>query len=81
MPPVLPWSSRFSRFLIRQTAMPYTGPRPKEASRAGTSDTSIFTKLGMSAGRLKSKNISTVATAESMAVSVSLRNLELFCMR
>ena len=53
--------------------MPYTGPRLKDASSAGSSDTSILTKEGMSIGSGKSSIISTQPTAASMAVTVSLR--------
>ena len=54
--------------------MPLTGPRLYAASRAGSSDTSSLMKLG-TMGMLKSRNISTVATAASMAVTLSLRVL------
>ena len=59
--------------MIRATRMPYTGPRAKAPRSSGRSEKSIWTKDGMIMGRGKSMNISTKATADSMAVTVSLR--------
>ena len=62
---------------MRQTATPLSGPSANDAISAGSSDRSSLMKLGMS-GTETLMYISTVATAPSMAVIVSLRteNLE-----
>ena len=49
-------------FFRKHTATPLAGPMEKAAIRAGSSEKSSLTKLGMT-GRLKLRNISTVATA------------------
>ena len=75
-PPVVE-KKRLIRFLMRQTATPLSGPSANDAISAGSSDRSNLMKLGMS-GTETLMYISTVATAPSMAVIVSLRteNLE-----
>ena len=65
-------------FLIRHTTTPLTGPRAKEAIRAGSSEKSSLMKLGMM-GTVKLKNISTVATAPKMAVMAIFRAASFFC--
>ena len=70
---------RFTRFLIKHTTTPLTGPMEKAAIRAGSSEKSSLIKLGMM-GRLKLMNISTVATALKMAVMAIFRTLTFFCM-
>ena len=67
-------NSRLTRFLTRQTVAPLRGPNANAASSAGSSEKSSLMKLGIS-GTLKLMNISTVATAPSMAVTVSLRTV------
>ena len=61
-----------TKFLIRHTATPDTGPREKDASSAGSSEKSSFTKGGIKNGMGNSRNMRTVATAPSMAVTVIL---------
>ena len=72
-PPVVE-KNTLIRFLMRHTHTPHSGPKAKEAMSAGSSDRSSLMKLGIS-GTLKLMNISTVATAPSMAVTVSLRTV------
>lgn len=52
--------------------MPYTGPREKAANSSGRSEMSSLTKDGIRAGMGNSMNISKKATADSMAVTVTL---------
>ena len=54
--------------MISAIATPYSGPMAKEPIRAGRSDRSILIKDGMR-GTEKSNCISTMDTAESMAVT------------
>jgi len=63
---------RLTKFFTRQTTAPLTGPRLKAARRAGSSEKSILTKVGMRKGIGKSRAIRIVATAESMAVTAIL---------
>ena len=51
--------------LMRQTATPAIGPSANEASSAGRSEKSNFTKLGIIKASGNSRYISTVATAPS----------------
>ena len=53
--------------------MPATGPREKEPSSAGRSDTSSLTKLGISTGMGISMYIRAAATADSIAVTARVR--------
>ena len=76
--PPVPLVGRLIRFLIKHTATPLTGPIEKEAIRAGSSEKSMAKKLG-TMGRLKLRNISTVATALKMAVMAIFRTLAFFC--
>ena len=73
MPRVEPWKMAARMFFIRHTTMPETGPMLKAASSAGSSETSILTKLGMSMGSGKSSIMSTQPTALSMAVTTRAR--------
>ena len=72
---VVPLMRIWSRFFIRLMTMPYTGPSAKAPSRAGRSEKSIFTKGGISIGMGNSMNMSTNATAESMAATTARRVL------
>ena len=62
---------RWMRFLIRHTATPHNGPYAKAASRAGSSEKSIFMNGGIKNGIGNSKNINMYAIADSIAVPVS----------
>ena len=66
--------ARLMRFFRKHTATPLAGPMEKAAIRAGSSEKSSLTKLGMT-GRLKLRNISTVATAPKMAVIAKVLGL------
>ena len=68
----VPLMTMWSRFFMKLITTPYTGPSAKAPSRAGRSEKSILTKLGMSIGMGNSMNIRIKATALSMAATVKL---------